>query len=117
VKVLVTGSFGFIGQHVRKALTARGHETIGYDSTDGKSILDLSVLQGIDDPVMHRFPDAANRRGRPLKPGKLPVVVKRLQGWCGGSADNGRDNGRGLHFRGQPGSAPEAPGTLAAWRA
>lgn len=45
MKVLVTGSSGFIGQHVRKALTARGHETVGYDSTNGKSNLDLSVLQ------------------------------------------------------------------------
>ena len=31
MNILVTGSEGFIGQHLTKALTKLGHQVIGYD--------------------------------------------------------------------------------------
>ncbi len=44
MKVLVTGSAGFLGTVVLGELRARGHEAIGYDLAHGDDVLDLPAL-------------------------------------------------------------------------
>ncbi|MFF1677655.1 NAD-dependent epimerase/dehydratase family protein [Streptomyces sp. NPDC058256] len=52
MRVLVTGAAGFIGSHVVEALTARGHETVGFDLRDGLDVRSAgavaSALPGVD---------------------------------------------------------------------
>jgi dTDP-L-rhamnose 4-epimerase len=53
MRVLVTGSAGFIGSHVVEALTAAGHEVVGLDLADGGlDVRDAEVvrraLRGVD---------------------------------------------------------------------
>ncbi|MFD5625904.1 NAD-dependent epimerase/dehydratase family protein [Streptomyces sp. NPDC127072] len=52
MRVLVTGAAGFIGSHVVEALTARGHETVGFDLRDGSDVRSAetvaAVLPGVD---------------------------------------------------------------------
>ncbi|GGX69252.1 NAD-dependent dehydratase [Streptomyces minutiscleroticus] len=52
MRVLVTGSAGFIGSHVVDALTARGHETVTLDLREGADVRDAeavsSRLRGAD---------------------------------------------------------------------
>ncbi|WP_326719272.1 NAD-dependent epimerase/dehydratase family protein [Streptomyces sp. NBC_00243] len=52
MRVLVTGAAGFIGSHVVEALTARGHETVGFDLRDGSDVRSAgavaSALPGVD---------------------------------------------------------------------
>jgi len=52
MRVLVTGGAGFIGSHVTRALTARGHEAVVFDLCDGLDVRDAgavaSVLPGVD---------------------------------------------------------------------
>ncbi|MFJ4834957.1 NAD-dependent epimerase/dehydratase family protein [Streptomyces sp. NPDC088747] len=52
MRVLVTGAAGFIGSHVVEALTARGHETVGFDLRDGSDVRRAeavaAVLPGVD---------------------------------------------------------------------
>jgi len=52
MKILITGSRGFIGTHLANALTEMGHEVIHYDLKDGNDILNLKNLKergkGID---------------------------------------------------------------------
>ena len=43
-KALVTGSAGFVGSALVKALKDRGVDTVGYDLRDGKSIFDEQLL-------------------------------------------------------------------------
>ncbi|WP_369247945.1 NAD-dependent epimerase/dehydratase family protein [Streptomyces sp. R41] len=44
MRVLVTGSAGFIGSHVVEALAARGHETVVFDLRDGLDVRDAAAL-------------------------------------------------------------------------
>jgi UDP-glucose 4-epimerase len=46
VKILVTGSDGFIGKYVLREAANRGHEVFGYDITKGNSILARDNLIG-----------------------------------------------------------------------
>ncbi|MGW3409647.1 NAD-dependent epimerase/dehydratase family protein [Streptomyces sp. NPDC000888] len=52
MRVLVTGAAGFIGSHVVEALTARGHETVGFDLRDGLDVRSAtevaSALPGVN---------------------------------------------------------------------
>ncbi|WP_405930255.1 NAD-dependent epimerase/dehydratase family protein [Streptomyces sp. NBC_00827] len=52
MRVLVTGAAGFIGSHVVEALTARGHETVGFDLRHGSDVRSAgtvaSALPGVD---------------------------------------------------------------------
>ncbi|MET7486161.1 NAD-dependent epimerase/dehydratase family protein [Streptomyces sp. NPDC005538] len=52
MRVLVTGGAGFIGSHVVEALTARGHEAVVFDLSDGPDVRDTeavaSALPGVD---------------------------------------------------------------------
>lgn len=52
MRVLVTGAAGFIGSQVVDALTARGHETVGFDLRDGLDVRSAgavaSALPGVD---------------------------------------------------------------------
>jgi nucleoside-diphosphate-sugar epimerase len=45
MKILITGSSGFIGTHLANTLTKEGHEIIHYDLKDGNDILDLDKLR------------------------------------------------------------------------
>ncbi len=45
MKILITGSRGFIGSHLAPALIKKGHEIIHYDIKDGNDILDLKKLK------------------------------------------------------------------------
>jgi len=45
MKVLVTGSEGYIGQHVVGELRKRGHEVVGYDIAKGQDIHDQGRLR------------------------------------------------------------------------
>ena len=56
MKVLVTGSEGFLGRHVCRALKARGHAVVGLDSAPGAEIMaDITkVLPIMDlDAIVH----------------------------------------------------------------
>ncbi|MGW5688636.1 NAD-dependent epimerase/dehydratase family protein [Nonomuraea sp. NPDC003754] len=44
MKVLLTGSAGFIGGHVRAALAGAGHEVVGLDLRDGADVRDGAAL-------------------------------------------------------------------------
>ncbi|MBI2676114.1 MAG: NAD-dependent epimerase/dehydratase family protein [Candidatus Aenigmarchaeota archaeon] len=45
MKVLVTGSSGFIGSHVKKRLEKEGHEVVGYDIKEGYDVRDAESLR------------------------------------------------------------------------
>lgn len=45
MKVLITGSKGFIGQATRKQFEQRGHEVVSYDLSDGDDVLDVANLE------------------------------------------------------------------------
>jgi dTDP-L-rhamnose 4-epimerase len=45
MRVLVTGSVGFIGSHVVEALESAGHEVVGLDLADGSDIREAHVLR------------------------------------------------------------------------
>jgi len=47
VKVLLTGSAGFIGSHVSETLAAAGHEVIGFDARAGDDVRDQSALDRV----------------------------------------------------------------------
>ena len=46
MRVLVTGSAGFIGSHVVEALQAAGHEVVGFDLVDGADIRNAQDVRG-----------------------------------------------------------------------
>ena len=46
MKILVTGSSGFIGKYVVREAAEQGHEVFGYDIVNGNSVLDRSNLIG-----------------------------------------------------------------------
>jgi GlcNAc-P-P-Und epimerase len=65
MRVLVTGSSGFIGQHLAAALSARGHEVIGVDKEPPRSAIgyvfqrcDLLDSSRLRDVVASAAPDA-----------------------------------------------------------
>lgn len=45
MKVLITGSRGFIGSHLADALEEKGHEVVHYDLKDGNDVLDLEKMR------------------------------------------------------------------------
>lgn len=45
MKILITGSRGFIGGHLAEALESKGHRIVHYDLKDGNDILDLPKLE------------------------------------------------------------------------
>lgn len=53
MRVVVTGSDGFIGKHLVKALTGLGHEVVGYDKTLGQDISEI----GWTKPIIDEAPD------------------------------------------------------------
>lgn len=46
MRVLVTGSEGFLGRHLVRALSEKGHEVVPYDLQFGHDILDIERLRG-----------------------------------------------------------------------
>jgi dTDP-L-rhamnose 4-epimerase len=44
VKVLLTGSAGFIGSHVLETLAAAGHEVVAFDVRTGDDVRDHAAL-------------------------------------------------------------------------
>ena len=48
MKILVTGSRGYIGQHLMKWLRGRGHITLGIDIIDGQDLLSCPLPPSID---------------------------------------------------------------------
>lgn len=55
MKALITGSTGFVGQHLMKHLEAKGWEAITYDYRDGMDLLNYELMRNVLD--IHR-PDA-----------------------------------------------------------
>lgn len=54
MKILLTGSHGFIGTHLRNELNARDHEVISWDKKIGRDIDSLSVGDFVEvDAVVH----------------------------------------------------------------
>ena len=49
MKILITGSSGFIGQHLTKALKSQGHNIIEADRTHGVDLTDLVQVQALPD--------------------------------------------------------------------
>lgn len=45
MKILITGSRGFVGQETKKLLEQEGHEVVDYDIMDGRDIRDLTLLR------------------------------------------------------------------------
>jgi nucleoside-diphosphate-sugar epimerase len=45
MKAIVTGSAGFIGGHLRRALQVEGHDVIGVDIKDGKDVRDTELMK------------------------------------------------------------------------
>jgi UDP-glucose 4-epimerase len=45
MKAIVTGSAGFIGGHLMRALQAEGHDVIGVDIKDGKDVRDTELMK------------------------------------------------------------------------
>jgi len=66
MKVLVTGSEGFVAGHTIPVLEAAGHEVVRYDLKLGQDICDIEQLRGMVEPgmkILHlaavaRFPEA-----------------------------------------------------------
>lgn len=61
MKIMITGSSGFIGRHLTKQLETEGHEIIGWDRKEGKDIHDFT-LEPDTDFVIHLAADADVRR-------------------------------------------------------
>lgn len=61
MKIMITGSSGFIGRHLSKQLEGEGHEIIGWDRKEGKDIHDFT-LEPDTDFVIHLAADADVRR-------------------------------------------------------
>lgn len=49
MKILVTGSSGFIGQHLTRSLQSQGHRIIEADRTHGVDLTDLAQVQALPD--------------------------------------------------------------------
>ena len=45
MKIICTGNLGFVGKETQKLLEENGHEVIGFDIMENKSILDLAQLE------------------------------------------------------------------------
>src|SRR3990167_4829832 len=45
MKIICTGNLGFVGKKTQKLLEENGHEVIGFDIMENKSILDLAQLE------------------------------------------------------------------------
>lgn len=54
MRVLVTGSMGFVGSHMMDALRAKGHEVLGLDKKVGSDITDMEYITKTID---HLFPN------------------------------------------------------------
>jgi len=68
-KALVSGSNGFLGKYLCKALVQEGFEVIGYDRNDGKDITDFETLKKSLDGIDYVFHLAAelDEKGKDLK--------------------------------------------------
>lgn len=66
MKIIVTGSAGFVGKHTVEALKAKGYEVVAYDISEGLDLLNKKQLKEVikkGDKVLHlaaiaRFADA-----------------------------------------------------------
>lgn len=61
MKIVITGTGGFIGGHLQKALEADGHYVIPYDRKSGKDIRDFDMDINVE-MVIHLAADADVRR-------------------------------------------------------
>lgn len=52
MKILITGSSGFIGQHLTKALKSQGHSIVEADRTHGVDLTDQTQVQALPDVDM-----------------------------------------------------------------
>jgi len=53
MKILVTGSSGFIGSNLVKRLTADNHQVVGWDIVDGKDVCDPALKEENLDAIFH----------------------------------------------------------------
>jgi nucleoside-diphosphate-sugar epimerase len=61
MKIIITGSSGFIGSHLKKHFIKDGHEIITWDRKEGKDIHDFELSPNVDF-VIHLAADADVRR-------------------------------------------------------
>ena len=89
MKVLVTGSCGFVGKYVCAELTRKGHKLVEFDFANGHNILDINQLnqkmKGIN-AVVH----LAGVNRPPLPENFITGNTGLTQSLCEALLDNGR---------------------------
>ena len=52
MKIMITGSSGFVGSHLKERWKAKGHQIVEWDRKEGKELKDI-VIDDNTDVVVH----------------------------------------------------------------